>query len=118
MEKGAVMAKFVVLYIGSMSAETQIAESTPEQAEEGMKAWTDWAAATGDALIDFGTPLGTGREVSVSGVADTTTGVGGYSILQADDLQAAVELVKDHPHFMSGGGSSIQIYPALDIPGM
>ncbi|WP_162943763.1 YciI family protein [Arthrobacter celericrescens] len=112
------MAKFVVLYIGSMSAETQIAESTPEQAEAGMKAWTDWAAKTGDALVDFGTPLGTGREVSVSGVSDTATGVGGYSILEADDLQAAVDLVKDHPHFMSGGGSSIQIYPALEIPGM
>jgi len=112
------MTKFVVLYIGSMSAESQIAESTPEQAEAGMKAWTDWAARTGDALVDFGTPLGVGKVVSGSGVSDTTTGVGGYSILQADDLDAAAELVKDHPHFMSGGESSIQIYPALDIPGM
>jgi len=112
------MAKFVVLYIGSMSAESQIAESTPEQAEAGMKAWTDWAAKTGDALIDFGTPLGTGKVVSFSGVSEATTGVGGYSILQADDLDAAVDLVKDHPHFMSGGETTIQIYPALDIPGM
>ena len=112
------MTKFVVLYIGSMSAESQIAESTPEQAEAGMKAWTDWAARTGDALVDFGTPLGVGKEVTGSGVSDTTTGVGGYSILQADDLDAAAELVKDHPHFMSGGESSIQVYPALDIPGM
>ncbi len=112
------MAKFVILYIGSMSAESQIAESTPEQAEAGMKAWTDWAAKTGDALVDFGTPLGTGKEVSSSGTSDTTTGVGGYSILQADDLDAAVELVKDHPHFMSMESATIQIYPALDIPGM
>jgi hypothetical protein len=36
--------------------------------------------------------------------ADEEGRVGGYSILRADDMDAAVDLVRDHP-FVSRGGS-------------
>lgn len=111
------MKKFVVLYTAPMSAEQQIAANSPEAAEAGLKAWTDWAAKTGDALVDFGSPLGGGKELSTSGVADTITSFGGYSILQAEDMDAALELVKGHPHFMTADSATIQVYETLEIPG-
>jgi isoaspartyl peptidase/L-asparaginase-like protein (Ntn-hydrolase superfamily) len=40
------------------------------------------------------------------------------SIIQAEDLDAAVALMEGHPHFMSGEGATIQIHETLEIPGM
>jgi hypothetical protein len=37
------MKKFVVLYIATQSAQELMAESSPEAAQEGMKAWMQWA---------------------------------------------------------------------------
>jgi hypothetical protein len=50
--------------------------------------------------------------------SDTEATLGGYSILQAEDLNAAVALMDGHPHFMSGEGATIQIHETLEIPGM
>jgi hypothetical protein len=112
------MKKFVVLYIAPQSAESAMAENSPEAAEAGMKAWMDWAARAGEAIVDLGTPLGAGKEVTASGTTDTSTNVGGYSVLQAEDMAAALALMEGHPHFMMSDAASIQVYEALDLPGM
>ena len=48
------MAKFLVLYRSKVSAVEQMAQSTPEQAQAGMDAWTTWAEQAGDAVVDLG----------------------------------------------------------------
>jgi hypothetical protein len=116
-ETGLAMKKFVVLYNAPQSAQAQMAESTPEAAQEGMKAWTAWAERAGEGIVDMGTPLGEGKEITANGTSDTNTGLGGYTILQADDLAGAEALLDGHPHLMMPG-ASIQVYESLDIPGM
>jgi hypothetical protein len=111
------MTKFVVLYNAPQSAQSQMAESSPEAAQEGMKAWMEWATRAGDGIVDMGNPLGTGKEVTTAGTTDTNSQVGGYGILQADDMDGALALLEGHPHLMMPG-ASIQVYEALDIPGM
>ncbi|MBT2553368.1 YciI family protein [Arthrobacter sp. ISL-5] len=111
------MTKFVVLYAAPQSAQSQMAESSPEAAQEGMKAWMEWAARAGDGIVDMGNPLGPGKEVTTAGTSDTNTHVGGYGILQAEDMDGALALLEGHPHLMMPG-ASIQVYEALDIPGM
>ncbi|MBT2593856.1 hypothetical protein [Arthrobacter sp. ISL-72] len=111
------MKKFVVLYVATRSAQELMAESTPEAAQEGMKAWTQWADKAGDGIVDVGTPLGAGKEVTASATSDSATNVGGYSVLQADDMDGALALLDGHPHLMLPG-ASVQVYEALDIPGM
>lgn len=110
------MKKFVVLYIATQSAQELMAESSPEAAQEGMKAWMQWADRAGDALVDLGTPLGAGKEVTSTGVADTESTVGGYSVLQAENMDGALALLEGHPHLMLPG-ASIRAYEALDMPG-
>ncbi|MHC6222420.1 YciI family protein [Arthrobacter sp. MMS24-S77] len=112
------MKKFVVLYNAPQSAESAMAESTPEAAAEGMKLWTDWATRAGDGIVDLGTPLGAGKIVGNSGVSDAETGVGGYSVLQAEDMDGALKLLEGHPHFLMAPEASIHVYEQLDIPGM
>ncbi|MET1086699.1 MAG: hypothetical protein ABWY04_06215 [Arthrobacter sp.] len=111
------MKKFVVLYIAAQSAQAQMAESSPEAAQEGMKAWMAWAERAGDGIVDLGTPLGPGRDISSTGSSDAGTGVAGYTILQADDLAGAEALLDGHPHLMMPG-ARIQVYESLDLPGM
>lgn len=111
------MKKFVVLYFAAQSAQEQMAESSPEAAQEGMKAWMEWAGRVGDAMVDMGTPLGAGKEITATGTAEASAGVAGYSIIQADDLAGAQALLDRHPHLMMPG-ASIQVYESLDLPGM
>jgi hypothetical protein len=111
------MKKFVVLYLAAQSAQAQMAESTPEAADEGMKAWMEWAGRAGDGIVDMGNPLGPGKEITATGTSDTATGVAGYGILQAEDLAGAEALLEGHPHLMMPG-ASIQVYESLDLPGI
>jgi hypothetical protein len=89
----------------------------PAMAAEVMKAWNDWSASTGSAMVDLGLPLGNGRKVTSSGSDAAKTEVAGYSILQADNMAAAEKLVKGHPHLQMPG-AAIEIHETLAIPGM
>jgi hypothetical protein len=101
------MAKFLVTYHGG---------GMPDSAEgrqQAMSAFMAWASKTGAALVDPGAPLGEARTVSAGavkpGAADGPAG--GYSVLETDDMDAAVDLVRDHPFIARGG--SLQISQAV-----
>ena len=66
--------------------------------------------------MNLGTPLGAGKEITAIGSSDTNTGMGGYTILQAEDLAGAEALLEGHPHLMMPD-ASIQVYETLDLPG-
>lgn len=100
------MAKFLVLYKAEQSAREQMAQSTPEQAQAGMQAWMDWAAKAGGAVVDLGAPL-----APAAGNADPK--VGGYSILQAESVDALQRVLEGHPHLSWGG--TIDVHAFLDM---
>jgi hypothetical protein len=103
------MSKFLVTYHGAGAP-------APEEAQEAMAAFMAWAASAGEALIDPGAPLGPAKTVTASSVSDGPADgpASGYSILEAADLDSAVDLVRTHP-FASRGGS-LQVSTAA-LPG-
>jgi hypothetical protein len=105
------VAKYLVLYRAGTTASEQMAQSTPEQAQAGMDAWTAWAARAGGAVVDLGTPLGV-----VDSGGDSGDPIGGYSILQAESPEALSEVLRGHPHKETGG--TIETLECLQIPGM
>lgn len=112
------MAKFMVLYMSAVSADDLMANSTPEQMQAGMDAWTAWAGKAGDAIVDLGSPVGGARKVTADGTSDSDSQVSGFSVLQADSAADAVALLEGHPHFMSPGEPSIVVLEYLAVPGM
>jgi hypothetical protein len=108
------MSKFLVLYRAPMSAREQMANATPEQAKAGMDAWMAWAGKAGSAIVDLGAPLGDGEAVG-PGKADDE--IAGFSIVEAGSQADAVNLLADHPHFQTPGGS-IEVHEFLSMPGM
>jgi hypothetical protein len=94
------MAKFLVTYHGGGEM-----PADPQMRQQMMEAFTKWAAGVGDKMIDPGAPVGPAKVVTSGGTTDDQPGgVGGYTLLSADSLDDAVELVRDHP-FISRGGT-------------
>ena len=79
--------------------------ASPEEGAEHMAKWEAWAEGLGESLLHRGTPLGQSKTVSSEGV---TEGGGadpliGYSILKAENIDAAVNKVEGSPHISYGG---------------
>ena len=110
------MTKYVFIYHAPMTP-ADATPPTPEEMEAVTAEWNSWAGRVGEGLVDFGTPLTGGTRVTNDGTSPSTRDVGGYSIIEADDLQAAIALTKGHPHLMTPG-AEIEVHEAVPIPGM
>jgi len=112
------MKKFIVTYQAPVDASWKTQESTPEEMEEGMKAWMAWAQKCGDKLVDMGTPLGNGITLGPGGNSESSESrIIGYSLLQADNMEEARGLLKDHPHLDWNAECEIDVHESLAMPG-
>lgn len=112
------MKKFLVLYKASQAAFDKAMSASEEEAKKGMDAWMAWSQKAGSSIVDMGSPLGKAMRVTSSGATATRNDLGGYSILQGESKEAVAETLKDHPHFMMGPDSSIEVVELMPIPGM
>ena len=110
------MNKYIVIYHAPTSAVEQMMDATPEDMKAGMEPWMAWAKSCGDGLVDLGTPLGGGQKVTKSGSSPSDKSVTGYSILQAENMEAAQALVKGHPHLQWAAGCEIEVHESLPLP--
>ena len=98
------MKKFVFLY--NMSGED---ENTKEQ----MDAWMSWFHSIGKSMVDMGSPLVGGKEVKSKKAKKITPEMGlvsGYSIVNAADMESAIELAKGCP-----GKTGIRVYESIPM---
>ena len=106
--KGDDMANFLLAYKGGTMAET------PEAQEAAMQAWMNWFGTIGEAVVDGGAPFGPSTAVQSDGsTGAATAGLSGYSVLQADSLDAAAALAKGCPVLEVGG--TVEVYEALPM---
>ena len=101
------MAKFLFVY---RRAGDTMSKMTPQQLEESMKkwgAWIDeglrkgWMLDPGDGLTDEGRVVRS--QVVMDGpFVEAKEVVGGFSIVQADSIDAAAQLAKGCPGLQSG----------------
>jgi len=111
------MKKFMVIYHAPAEAMAQAQGKSPEEMAEGMKPWMDWAGRCGEGLVDMGSPLGGGQKVTGESTAASDKDVVGYSVLQAEDMDGAVAMLKDHPHLQWAGGCQIEVHEMMPLPG-
>jgi len=93
------MARFLITYhTGDMPQD-------PESIARARRAFTQWAAKTGPALADIGTPIRSTTTISSKGIHNGAPAEPfmGWSVIEAEDGNAAVRLLTDHP-FISRGG--------------
>lgn len=102
------MPKFMFIYHGGKAPES------PEEGAKVMEQWNNWFSSMGDAVVDGGNPAGMSKTVSADGVADDggANPVSGYSLVNAADINAAVELAKGCPII---GEGSVEVAEAMDM---
>ncbi len=70
----------------------------------------------GDKLVDFGSPLMNGTRLLPDGRSEMSKkDVTGYSIIQANDMEEAISLLKNHPHLTWAEGCYIEIYESATM---
>lgn len=100
------MSKYIVIYTGLPADDADI--------EVVEAAWTGWFQELGSAVIDAGTPFGPRKTVATDGsVSDgDSLKLTGYSILAADSLDVAVEMVKKCPGLAN---AAITVYETIQF---
>jgi hypothetical protein len=80
---------------------------------EVMASWQAFLGGLGGSLVDTGNPIFT-RNALGDCNADTTV-LGGYSIIEADNLDAAIELGEGCPTLATAGGVEVGEITPLDL---
>lgn len=93
------MSEFMITYHGG---------NVPQTKEEGQKAmaeWKAWATSLGEALTNPGTPVGKTKVLTSKGVSNepSPNPLMGFSIVEAANIEAALDLIKDCPHLKYEG---------------
>jgi len=103
------MAKYLMAYKGGNMAETD------EERQAAMAAWGAWFGQLGAAIVDPGNPCGPSTTVSGGGAVSDggASALTGYSVISAEDLQAASELAKGCPVLSAGG--SVEVYETFEV---
>ncbi len=89
------MKKFLAIYHTPKEAMAWMQDASPEDQKAGMQKWMDWKEAHEACIVDFGAPLASRGNI---GTGPTHVTISGYSVLQAESMEALEEECKDHPH--------------------
>jgi hypothetical protein len=109
------VAKFLFVYRNSSESYGNL---SPEEMQRMLQKWQTWIAEglqkgwmlePGDGLKKEGRVVNAKKVVSDGPFIEVKEVVGGFSIVQADTLDAAADLAKGCPIFLRGG--SVEVRP-------
>ncbi len=102
------MPKFLCMQRNLPHSETATAETSPAQMQAMYAKFGAWQAQFADKLVDMGGKLGKGKLVCDQAASDgpfveVKELVGGYMIVEADDLDDAIEVARACPGLVRPG---------------
>jgi hypothetical protein len=110
------MARFMMVYKGEA---TDMSMMTEDEVSAVMAAWGVWIQNVGPALVDVGTPFGPGVSVVDDGSTGAAVSLTGYSIVEADSMNAARAFANNHPFLSEGKGNfAVDVYELMPVPMM
>ena len=104
------MPKFIFAYHGGKMPETE------EEGARVMAEWMAWFEQMGPAVVDGGNPVGPSSTVHPDGTISSDGGsnpLSGYSLVDADNIEAAIALAKDCPVLRAEG--SVEVAEAIEM---
>jgi hypothetical protein len=113
------MAKYLFVYRGNPEAQ---AKMTPNEMQQHMQKWGDWIRQAlqqgwmvdpGDALTPEGRVVNSKKVVTDGPFVESKELVGGFSIVQADSIDAAAEYAKGCPSLPVGGRVEVRTLAGL-----
>jgi hypothetical protein len=113
------MANFLFVYRGDNNAYQTL---TPDEMQRIMQKWNDWIGEAmrkgwmvdaGDALKPEGRVVNSKRVVTDGPFVESKEILGGYSIVQAETIDAAAELAMGCPALLTGG--TVEVRPLAGL---
>ena len=113
------MAKFLFIYRGGDEGREKL---TPDQMQDQMQKWGTWIREAlqqgwmvdpGDALTPEGRVVNARKVVTDGPFVESKEIVGGFSIVQADNIDAAAQHAKGCPGLLVGGKVEVRTLAGL-----
>ena len=91
--------------------------SSPEEGKQNMSKYRAWLSSLGDSAVSPANPLKDTSTVNSDGTVTTgsTTSMSGFTIIEADSMEAALLIAKGCPFLDIGG--SLEVSELIQMPG-
>ena len=91
-----IMAQYVITYLGGMGTNPP---SDPEVGKAHQAKYMQWIGSLGDAAVSPMNPFKSTNTISTDGTVTkgSSIGMSGYTIIQAESMEAALEIAKACP---------------------
>ncbi len=105
------MTQYIITYLGGDQP------SSPEEGQQHFAKYKDWLASLGDSAISPANPLKNTNTINSDGTITTgsTTSMSGYTIVEAESMEAALQMAKACPFLDIGG--SLEVSELMQMPG-
>ncbi len=104
------MAQYIIAYLGGDQP------SSPEEGKQHFAKYKEWLSSLGDSAVSPANPFKNTSTVNSDGTVTTgsTTSMSGYTIIEADSMEAALEIAKACPFLDIGG--SLEVSELIKMP--
>ena len=105
------MPQYVIVYLGGDQP------SSPEEGKQHFAKYQEWLSSLGDSAVSPANPFKNTSTVNSDGTVTTgsTTSMSGYTIIEADSMETALEIAKACPFLDIGG--SLEVSELVQMPG-
>lgn len=84
--------------------------------QQFMDAWTKWATANKNSIIDNGAHLGAAKPVHQASISDTENDMTAYAMVNADTLEQAATIFENHSHLSLHAKNRIEVVEVKQLP--
>jgi hypothetical protein len=104
------MAQYVIVYLGGDKP------ASPEEGKQHLAKYKAWLASLGESVISPMNPIKNTSTLNSDGTVSTgsTTTMSGYTIIEAQSIEAALEMAKSCPFLDIGG--SLEVSELMQMP--
>ena len=105
------MPEYIITYLGGDKP------SSPEEGQQHMSKYRAWLSSLGESAVSPANPLRNTSTVNSDGSVTTggKTSMSGFTIIEADSMEAALLIAKDCPFLEIGG--SLEVSELIKISG-
>ncbi len=104
------MPQYCITYLGGDKP------SSPEEGKQQMSKYMDWLSSLGNSAISPANPLQDTSTVNSDGSVTngSKTSMSGFTIIEADSMEAALSIAKSCPFLEIGG--SLEVSELIQMP--
>ena len=97
------MAQYIITYLGGDQP------SSPEEGKQHFAKYKEWLSSLGDSAVSPANPLKNTSTVNADGTvtSGSTTSMSGYTIIEADSIETALDIARACPFLEIGGSLEI-----------